>query len=194
MGRHQSKFIILASLAVSLIAVFFVFRSKTQSSNPLSTPPPVPVVWAAEPVTVSSPDGKMSLTMRQENGENGVTYVFLKKDEASGIYKQIFTKTEKAGVSLSIPDNTFSPDNKYIFLKEASQSAVSYLVLTDAQTLDVSSLFTAKYQDYVITDATGWAGPTLLILNTDKADGGVGPTFWFDVASHSFIQLSNRFN
>jgi hypothetical protein len=132
--------------------------------------------------------------MRQEKGSGAVTYKFVVKDEESGVQKEIFTKTEAAGVTLSIPDNTFSSDNKYVFLKETSASGVIYLVLADTQTFDVSSLFTAKYPNYVITDATGWAGPTLLIINTDKASGGIGPSFWFDVASNSFIQLSSRFN
>jgi hypothetical protein len=194
MGKHQSKFIILASLAISLVAVFFVFRSKTQPSGTPSTPPSVPVVRAAEPTVVGSPDGKMSLIMRKEKGDGTVTYRFTLKDEASGAQKEIFTKAETAGVTLSIPDNTFSSDNKYVFLKETGTSGVTYLVLTDTQTFDVSSLFAAKHENYVITDATGWAGPTLLIINTDKASGGIGPSFWFDVASHSFIQLSSRFN
>ncbi len=194
MGKHQSKFIILASLVISLVAVFFVFRSKAQPPNPLSTPPPVPVVRAAEPTVVDSPDGKMSLIMRKEKGNDATTYKFTLKDETSGAQKEMFAKTETAGVTLSIPDNTFSSDNKYVFLKETSASGVTYLVLADTQTFDVSSLFAAKHPNYVITDATGWAGPTLLVINTNKADGGTGPSFWFDVASHSFIQLSTRFN
>jgi hypothetical protein len=194
MGKHQSKIIILASLVISLAAVFFVFRSQKQPSSPLPTPPSVPVVRAAEPTVVGSPDGKMSLIMRKEKGSDATVYRFTLKDEASGAQREIFTKTEAAGVTLSIPDNTFSSDNKYVFLKETGASGVTYLVLADAQTFDVSSLFTAKYQNYVITDATGWAGPSLLVINTNKVDGGTGPSFWFDVASHSFIQLSTRFN
>ncbi len=194
MGKHQSKFIILASLAISLVAVFFVLRPKSQPSGSLSAPPPVPVVRAAEPTVVGSPDGKMSLIMRKEKGNDTVTYKFTLKDEASGAQKEIFAKTEAAGATLSIPDNTFSSDNKYVFLKETGPSGVVYLVLTETQNFDVSSLFTAKYQNYVIADATGWAGPTLLVINTNKVDGGTGPSFWFDVASHSFIQLSTRFN
>jgi hypothetical protein len=194
MGRHQSKIVILASLAISLVAVFFVFRSKTQQSNTFSTPPPVPVVRAAEPIIVGSPDGKMSLTMRKEKGNGTVIYTFLIKDEGSGVQKEIFTKTEAAEVTLSIPDNTFSPNNKYVFLKDTGASGTTYFVLADTQVLDVSSLFAAKYQNYVITDATGWGGPTLLVINTNKAGGGTGPSFWFDVAGKSFIQLSTRFN
>jgi hypothetical protein len=87
-------------------------------------------------------------------------------------------------------------------LKETNSAQTSYFVLTtsgapvtkDAQTLDILSLFTAKYPNYTITDATGWAGPTLVVINTNKSDGGIGPSFWFDAGSQSFIQLSTRFN
>ena len=96
----------------------------------------------------------------------------------------------------------FSSDDKYLFLKETTGNQITYFVLTasglpvtkDAQTVDFSSLFTAKYPDYVITDATGWAAPTLVVINTNKTDGKVGPSFWFDVQTKSFIQLSERFN
>ena len=58
----------------------------------------------------------------------------------------------------------------------------------------MEELFAQKYADYKITDVTGWAAPTLLVVNTDKLDGTVGPSFWFDVASLSFTRLSTRFN
>jgi hypothetical protein len=201
MDKHQSKIIILGSLLVSLVVVFFVFHSKQQPSSDLSTPPPVPVARAAEPMTIDSPDGKKSLTITQNKGGVSVTYVFLITDNSDGSQKEIFTKTEAVGTSLSIPSNTFSSDNKYVFLKETNGVQTSYFIIpttppTDSlnNPIDVSSPFVAKYQNYVITDATGWGGPTLLIINTDKVGGGIGPSFWFDVASNSFIQLSTRFN
>lgn len=201
MDKHRSKIIVLGSLLISLVVVFFVFHSKQQPSSSLSTPPPVPVARAAEPTTISSPDGKKSLVMTQNKAGETVIYAFLIMDDSSGAQKEIFTKTEVGGMSLSIPSNTFSSDNKYVFLKETNGAQTSYLVLPTTlpsdslgTPIDVSSLFVAKYQNYVITNATGWGGPTLLIINTDKAGGGIGPSFWFDIASNSFIQLSTRFN
>lgn len=182
--------------------MFFALRFKAQPLSNSSTPPPIPIAQAAQPTVAISPDGKMTLTtMRFAGGKEGTVYTFLVTDESSGIQRKIFTKTEVMGTILSIPDNTFSSDNKYVFLKEADGVRASYLILSTNVSPDflntpinVSSLFAAKYQNYIITDVTGWGGPTLLIINTDKTSGGIGPTFWFDVASSSFIQLSTRFN
>jgi hypothetical protein len=192
MDKHQSKIIILVSLLISVIIIFFALRSKPQPLSG-SIPPPVPIAQASQLATVGSPDGKFVLAMEQEKGKDAITYTFLMTNKSDDSQKKVFSKTEMVGIALSIPSNTFSSDDKYIFLKETSGTQINYLVLS-GDPIDVSSLFVAKYQNYVITDATGWAGPTLLIINTDKTGGGTGPTFWFDVASSSFIQLSTRFN
>jgi len=195
-------------LLISAVIAFFALRPKQQPSGDSSTPPPVPdisVAQASQPValtTVGSPDGKFSLNMKQEKGKDATTYTFLMTDETSGVQKEIYSQTVLTGTTLSIPTNTFSSDDKYIFLKETSLTATGYFVLAssgvpitkDIQTLDISGLFTTKYQNYVISDVTGWAGPTLVVINTNKNDGSLGPSFWFDVASRSFIQLSTRFN
>lgn len=143
--------------------------------------------------TVGSPDGKMSLTMKEE-GQDSILYTFLLKDEGTGASQQIFTKTASVGATLTIPLNTFSPDNKYVFLKETYGGKNSYFVPLDGQEVKFSDLFASKYEDFVITDVTGWGGVNLIVINADKAGGGIGPSFWFEMPSKSFIRLSNRFN
>jgi len=170
----------------------------------VSIPPPAPVpeAQASQLTTVGSPDGKMSLTLEQKKGDGTVTYTFLITDEETGSQKEIFFKTVSSGTVISVPDNTFSSDNKYVFFKEVGLGVSDYYVLTtsgapvykDLQSFNFSGLFAEKHKDYVITDATGWAGPTLVVVNTDKSNGGVGPSFWFDIASKSYILLSNRFD
>lgn len=201
MDKRQSRITVLICLLISAIVVYFGMRSKSQQSGSLSVVPSVPDVQASQLTAVGSPDGKFTLTMKQEKGVDTHNYRFLVTDEGTGVQREILTRSVPAGTTLSIPANTFSSDNKYLFLQETGGAESGYIVLAasganigDSQTLNVSSLFMVKYSDYVITGATGWAGPTLLVVNTDKADGGRGPSFWFDVASKSFIQLSTRFN
>lgn len=204
MDKHQSKVTIIACLVIAIAIVSFGAMSRNRSTpKSVATPPPVvSKVQASELTTVGSPDGKMSLTMQERREEDKSVYSFLMKDVEKGSQKEIFVKTVPMGITISIPDNTFSSDNGYVFLKEKNGSTVSYLILTssgdeivkDVKTLDVSGLFKAKYEDFVITEATGWAGPTLLVINTDKKESGKGPSFWFDVASKSFIRLSTRFD
>ena len=176
MDKHQFKIIILLVFVIALIGFIFVLSNKKQLKN---EPNPLPVANAQVPSvsSVTSPDGKFTLTMTQK----GTNYTFSSE-------KINFVKTVSAGTVLSIPLNTFSPDNKYIFLKEESSGQADFFVVTPSEDLDINALFLAKYSDLVITDVTGWAAPTLVIINTKDR------SFWFDVASKSFISLSTRFN
>lgn len=192
----------LAVLLVATAVTVVVLRSgKSQVPQPSlalafteATPNPSMVT------TIVSPDSKATLTMREKNtnGEKELTFS-VKKD---GVEKEVFSKILSAGSVVSIPYNTFSPDDKYIFLKEVVQDNATYLVFAtsgfpiaeDAQYFEIVGKFAEKEPDFKITDVTGWGGSTLIIINTDKNEGGIGPSFWFDVPSQSFIRLTNRFN
>lgn len=198
MGKHRSKLLILISLVVLTIGILFVLRSRGKDQ---SYSPPVAKANPSYETAIDSPDGKWTLTMKEEKSKEAVVYAFWMGGSDS-LKKELFRRAVASGTSMSIPYNAFSPDDKYIFLKEVTSGEASYFVLSvsgvplakDTQTLEISGLFANKYPDYKITDVTGWGGPTLVVINTDKSAGGQGPSFWFDVGSRSFIQLSNRFN
>ena len=208
MEKHP-RIIIAACLTVTAVCLVFilVFRGQQTKAPPDeaqndSYSPPAANAEVPRETSVGSPDGKWALKMREEEGETGVAYIFWLLNLADGSQKEIFRKTVTLGSALSIPLNTFSPDDKYIFLKETGEGGIGYFLLSasgtpldkDALTLEISGLFADKYPDYIITDVTGWGGVNLIVINTDKSDGGTGPSFWFDVSSHSFIQLSTRFD
>lgn len=199
MEKHHYKLLILIFVIIAIASVFFVKFSKVPENSDSTafepTPAPVPVAEAMEPTfsNVDSPDGKLILTMKKENTQSGDYLTFYTTDLA-GIQKTIFAKTASIGATLSIPANTFSPDNKYVFLKEVFGGVANYFIPIPSEIIDISSMFTAKYPDYVVTDMTGWGGINLIVINTDKVSGGIGPSFWFDVPSRSFIKLSSRFN
>ncbi len=196
MDNLRSKFIILACFVISAASVFYILKANQNvgSSQRPSYAPPVAIAESPVSTTIDSPDGKKKLTVKEEKGKETKTYTFSVLDLATGFYKDIFNKTVPTATTLSIPLNTFSPDDKYIFLKETSGDTFTYFVPLEGQTLDILSMFAEKHPDYKITDVTGWGGMTLIVVNTDKKDGGQGPSFWFDVTSKSFIQLNNRFN
>lgn len=203
MDKRPSNFIILAILAIFAAGTVFVVSEISPSLPKVTSYTPREA--KADPnkeTTVDSPDGKMALTMKEEKGKEAVTYVFLISNQANSSQKEIFRETLIPGASISIPYNTFSPDNKYVFLKRADGGKDKYFVLSTAGTMltedslfiTFSDAFESKYPDYKITDVTGWGGLTLIVINTEKVGGGEGPSFWFDVASKSFIQLSSHFN
>jgi len=197
----QRIFVILfliTALSALGVVIFHSFQ-KPNSIPDFTSSPTFPITTQAAPDTtvMESSDGSQTLTMKEEKSINGtVTYTF----SVSG--QVIYTKTLEKGESFIIPFNTWSPDNKYVFLKEITKTGVSYIVINgkggpitkEDQTVDFADLFAKKLPAYKIADVTGWAGPTLIVINTNKDDENAGPSFWFDVASLLFIQLSNRFN
>jgi len=193
MDKLPTKILILACLIVIVISVFAVANPGKNSSAPTlpvfaSNPTPNP----SQATMVSSPDGTATLTMREKKSEGNVIYTVTLSDK-DGIQKEIFIKTLPQGASLSIPFNTFSPDNKYVFLKEVNSGQTDYFVIAPSGALDISGPFREKYPDYEIADVTGWGGINLVVVNAEKKSGGRGPSFWFDVGSKSFIQLSHSF-
>lgn len=102
---------------------------------------------------------------------------------------------------LEIPYNTWSPDNVYFFLTEGASIAKHYYVFQSSGELfadtipfiSLKPLFEEQVPNYIIEDVTGWAGPTLLIVNTRAKEGGAKVSFWFDVPSQSFMQLGTYF-
>jgi len=197
-------------LALFILAIFLVgtdyylvvYRQNSSQSPKTSqispTPMPetaIPIVEASQNTSVDSPDGSVTLSMKIAKNDSGVTYSFL----TSG--RIIFEKIVNPSISFSIPANTWSPDNKYVFLKEVGPAYVNFFVLLaakdssqqDDQTASIAELFAKKYPNLTIEDVTGWGGINLVIVNSNNTDGSRGPSFWFDAPSHSFIQLSTRF-
>ncbi len=198
MVKYPSKLLILVCLTISVVSVFYILHNQeTQSQKYLPSTshepayaPPMAIATSPQETTIEAPDGKNKLIMKEEKGKETTTYTFSIQDKMSWVSKEVFTKTVPLGTYISIPFNTFSPDNKYIFLQEGN----TYFVPLKDGVLDINSLFAAKHPDYTIADVTGWGGMTLLVVNTNKVNGDQGPSFWFDVTSKSFIQLSSHFN
>ena len=145
----------------------------------------------------SSLEGTMKLILKKMVDKNNQTqtYSFISSDSSS----PIFTKTVGLSQSMAIPANSWSPDNKYVFVEEKNeQGEKNYLVLkasgepfTDGQQYyDVKSLFMAKKTQYTLDKITGWASSNLLIITTLTEQSTKGPSYWFEVPSKAFLQLS----
>jgi len=190
-------------ISVGLMAIFVliglnIYLSKFGKSSSSTNPVPqtiIPPVEASEVKSMDSPDGKLTLIAKTTQKGEQTVYSF----SVSG--KEIFTKTLDSATSISIPYNTWSPDGKYVFLKESGTNGVNFFALSvkdtsidqSDQTANITSLFAAKYPDLIIADVTGWGGVNLIVMNSAKLDGSRGPSFWFEMPSHSLIQLSTHF-
>lgn len=149
-----------------------------------------------------SPDGSHNLIMIVTNNYNMTkTYIFTSSETADNEKKQILKINLTAADDMNIPFNTWSPDNKYVFIEHNTASGSSALVMKkdgntftdDGQYLDVKKIFSASNKEFVYQKATGWASETLLIVNSIRLDGSKGPSFWFEVPSKQIIQLYTEF-
>ena len=177
----------------------FVWRNN-KKSQPLfisASPPVITPVQAEASNIMDSPDGSKTLTLEKKETLSSL-FISSKSDEQR---QQIFKKEETGSRSLSIPYNTWSPDNVYVFLKEKTPTINNYFVFqssgdlfsNDLSYVSVQELFKKNVPDYLIEDVTGWADPNLLIINAKSIEGDKKVSFWFDVPSQLFIKLGTYF-
>lgn len=147
---------------------------------------------------VHTVDGTRELIIERESASgNSAMYSVFVADVDGSNKKLIFTKTVAAGITITIPPNSWSPDNKYVFLEENATDGIHALVLKadgtawngGVQYLDAKVMFEEKVKRVTYDRATGWASPTLIIITTKNPDNTKGPSFWFEIGSNAFLQL-----
>ena len=205
--------IFIAMVGVTLVtaAVFFKFvrdnkpisRSVFSASIPtISLTPAELPSYDAQVSSMDSPEGSKTLVLQKTQDSKGATYSAFVSTKSHEQVQQVLTEAASDSDSLSIPFNTWSPDTVFLFLTKKTPIINHYLVFNssgewfgdDAPYLSVQELFTDQVPNYVIEDVTGWAAPNLLIVNAKSAENEQSKvSFWFDVPSKSFIQLSTYF-
>lgn len=190
----ETIFIILLLSGVSLFVLsqtnirpkFNFYSASLPASLPSPTPTPTSSTQATE---VGSPDGKVKLVMNKKQTENNFEYSLslINEDNTQSF---LFSKTLDSASEISIPFNTFSPDNQNIFLKEENDFYV--WEISDQSSINISELFREKLPELSLLEITGWAAPDLLIVNIKNSEG-VKSSYWFEVPSQSFIPLATGF-
>jgi len=112
--------------------------------------------------------------------------------------KLLYTRTVSQRASMSIPNNSWSPDYKEVFLILKNGSLTEYLVFNASgeayaqgdKFLEITSLFTKSTSKLTLKDVTGWDGYGLLHVETSNPDGTRGPRFWFVTGTRQFLELA----
>src|SRR5689334_1093135 len=136
--RHQIEFGTVSLFAASAVLGIFLALSinhqpkiskkfslpviDTQQIFPTSTPTPAPaivLVPKVERFSQLSPDGTKKLTMRvtSQAGSDTKTYSFTTSAADDTNFQEIYTVTLPTSENMSIPFNTWSPDDTYVFLQ-----------------------------------------------------------------------------
>lgn len=181
----------LIAIIISVIAVAgILFSSQKSYDNKLIIPQnAAPLAKVSE---VRSSEGTMKLIMTtKENLDGTVLYSFSISDPSSKT-TPLFAKRVAKGEEMALPQNSWSPNGKYVFIEDRRGLVVDYLVFktsgeafTNGQKyLNATALFNEKVKNYNLKAITGWDDPVLMHVLTFK-----GPPFWFDITTQSFIQL-----
>lgn len=190
--QHQKTFALI--FLIIIICVIIFFAKKDTATKVAIQQPNLPQFESQ-----NSGDGKEVLRLKKHTENGQTTYTFSVSSKANPIEEELLVKSTTSEITYSIPPNSWSPDNNYVFVKEQTASTSGFYVLpiksevtSNLKELNIAELFTKKYPSLTLIDITGWASATLLILTT-KNEQEKGPSFWFDIPSRSFTQLSTRF-
>lgn len=192
------------SFISSIVPSPFVFNAPT----PVPSASPVPVIPAPTETEWTSPNGKNILKMKTtvtslatETTPENRMYSFYVKTSTDPEEKLVFSKSVDAPTTMLIPFNSWAPDNKHFYVQEVTPSAVKSLVFNSsgepfadgAPYIDVQTVFDEKISDYTLREVTGWAAPSLLIINSLAEELQDGPSYWLDINRKSLTRLSTSF-
>ncbi len=169
----------------------------------MPTPSGLPSAFTVEVPERISPDGSKKVIMDIEDHADGTkTYSLSVLDTTKDSEELIMSQRLADSLNLSLPFNSWSPDNTYFFVEQKSDSGT----VTDVQIfkasgtfpsgermLTVVNTFSEKQPNYTFSHVTGWASNTLLIVNSWKPDMSKGPSFWYEVPSQAIVRLSQQF-
>lgn len=185
----MKKLLILLIILI-VLSIFFIELQKSPSKNlGISVPSPSPIAQNSEVRSLNG-DNKLNMTTKL-NADGTTQYIFL-VTVPQGKTTQLFTKTVGKGEEMVPAHNSWSPNNKYVFIEDRRGSIIDYLLFkasgelfTNNQSyLNVTALFSEKVKNYNLKGVTGWDDPVLMHVQTEG-----GPPFWFDLTTQSFIQL-----
>ncbi|MDP1721833.1 MAG: hypothetical protein Q8L37_01350 [Candidatus Gottesmanbacteria bacterium] len=201
--------------AIILVSGYSVWRVNHSNSGQLSkvivagntirtTVPIVPdPVSRIDTASQPTPDGTKKIVMEATHNNNGtLTYIFTSTDGSGNNVQPLFDAVVQASASASegmnVPFNAWSPDNKYVFIQKNDGNALVFKatgeeIIPGQYYLDVKDVFNASGKKDTYHETTGWASPTLLIVNTFAPDNTKGSSYWFEVPSKAIIQLSSSF-
>lgn len=208
--KHELETFLFIIFAIGISLLILMQRGNSTTNQRvfsatlpgISALEPTPTTSAILVTDIDSPDGKKTLTVKkQQQKDLSTTYSYATSSKSEAQKQQIFTKTEPLSQTLSVPYNTWAPDDAYFFLKESMSTSHNYFVFNasgslfpnNAKYINVQEVFSQKLPHYTIEDVTGWAAPDLLIVNTKTEDGKQGPSFWFVISTQAFLQLGTHF-
>lgn len=145
----------------------------------------------------SNGDGSLKLVGIGRAVEGETKYSFRVVDSQKKNSFLLYETVADPGKTFSIPFNSWSSDNKHVFLRTNYQNSKNYFVFKadgssfdeGSQYLDVGKYWTESKNQQIIDNVSGWAGADLLVVYTTNPDGTGSSAYWFVVGSRKFMQV-----
>lgn len=169
----------------------------TAAPTLIPTAEPTPQVDTTEQI---SSDGTKTLKMRTASNANGTKiYTFSTVNDSDKYEQIIYSTPANAAETMSIPFNTWSPDNNYFFILKNDTEGMVFKASGDPFAdgepyIDITEIFNQQNTNYSIREVTGWTSGSTIIFNTAKPDNTIGPSFWFYVPAKQVIYVSTLFD
>lgn len=207
----ESIFLVIVFTVLGLVAVsqsqikakinIAGWFNSTEPVYKISSTQSVVVPIQSEALSQSSSDGKFNLTMQKKVVNGQITYSFFSAELNDTTKNSIYSIITDKKSELKIPLNSFAPDNNYLYLEKKTLGVNDYLLFKSngdtfsdgLKYLNIAELFHKRYPDLIFSEVTGWAAPNLLIVNTKTLENKLGGSFWFELPTQNFIQLSTKF-
>lgn len=180
--------------------VFQRFAVPTNASAEKLVVIPTPKVPLSKLQTVYTPDGTKKIVASGTPVDSTTESYVVTTSDPHGDHRVVLYQTsEEVGTRLILPQNSWSPDNRYVFLIKNKQSVLTVLVFSadgkefseSTPYINLSTDFEKRLPSLTLRDVTGWDDNQLLHVMTSDKTGQRSSSYWFDVPSRSFIQLSH---
>ncbi len=198
-------FVLLLCIPLGVFLLMLYQKPNVQQENLLNPLPQNKPFLSVTPnpiqeTEVHTIDGTMKVLMeKRTTKENAQIYTFLVSDISGKNKRTLFTKTASVSSTMILSPNSWSPDGKYLFIRENNKDSFTIFVfkasgnafLEGQQYIDVVPLFTKRKTTDRVSDVTGWDAPGLLHVKTVLDSNVKGPSYWFDISSQVFLQLAS---
>jgi hypothetical protein len=186
------------------LPVVATFPERIMKPTPTDTPTPT-LVFHPVSATISeiSMDGQKKVSVKTTTKQDQMIAYDVVTSNGDGTNEQkIYSNVLASHEAVTIPFNTWSPDNRYFFVEETSESgqprvkvfaALGEAFADGSQFLNMTDIFDNYQTGNIFDEATGWAANGLIIVNTKLSDQTQGSSYWFTVPSGTFIALTTRF-
>ena len=146
----------------------------------------------------SNSEGNMKLiSMSRRSPEGRTSYSFKVVDTKENTETSIYETVADPGSSMEIPENSWSPDYKQVFVRTISPGGDNYYVFRangevyadGKKYIAVGDFWDNTKTSNRIEEITGWAGDDLLMVYTVTDTEEHGQAYWFVTSTRKFIQV-----